>query len=447
MLIHNNRQRLNQRGIALPLALLGLVAITLMVTTALVSGATESAISGAQQSASKRLYLADGGLEAYLLSRVQLVASGADLRPLRPRRDSLNINGNVVNVNVSRLRRTQVRIPAVVNGAGLITSPETFQRTETFSLIATPKVGGRSVGAMYSTLTSWSTANLNINSAGAVAASVLRIPGNSGAMSGVDQSGCTDINDGASGGTNALSISDSVRLELDTARVLESVSGAAKVVNTGLTRAEFALQILGGMTPEDLARGADIRWGDSLPGPGGTRIAGLPIQNGKIEPAPSNARPSALNWGCANTQEKLEGRQSGITCNAVADTGYYPVIAVDAPEGSAFKIQGSGQGFLIVFGDADLRDLNFFGVVIVTGDVQLNGTGYIGGAFVALGDATLGREFQQGDPDEVDWMGQTFVRFNRCGLNAAQAALAGGGERAAAQSFANRSLSWFEVVR
>ena len=311
---------------------------------------------------------------------------------------------------------------------------------------------------MYTTTTIWATANLDISAAGSVAASVLNIPGNSGALSGIDISGCSDINDGATGGTNALSISDSVDLQLgpggdDADRVLDSDSGYALVDSARdangerMTREQFALNILGGVSPEAVAATAGIRWGQDLPASGGGTIDGHTILGNQILPSASNARASGLNWGCPNTQAKLEGRQTGITCTNPADTAYYPVIAVRSPGTNNFKIQGHGQGLLIILGDADLRDLNFFGVVIVTGDVQLNGTGYIGGAFIALGDATLGDQYQQGDPDQVAWNGRTFVRFNRCGLNAAQAALAGGMESSAPQQFDSRSLSWFEVVR
>jgi hypothetical protein len=451
MLISNrSTDRLNRRGVALPLALLGLVAVSLMVTTALITSSTQSAISGAQQLASKNIYEADMALEGYLGS----LANSGQQTPLVPTYTSFTTaTGRTFNISVAELRESP---NIVVSDPGV--KPIRMQDSTTFSLLATPQNVGRSAGALYTVVKTWSLGELNINSAGSVAANLLRIPGNSGAMSGVDQSGCTDINNGRSGSTGALTVSDSVRLELDTSRVLESGAGYANVTRDTLNRVQFALQILGGLTPEQLAETATIRWGEDLPGPGGTLVDGENISGlSGIRPGPENRRDSKLNWGCPALEAKLESRAIELSaCSRTSseapqpsmqkDTAYYPVVAVRSP-GNNFKIQGYGQGVLIVFGDVDLRDLNFFGVVIVTGDVQLNGTGYIGGAFIALGDATLGVENQEADSEEVEWNGRTFVRFNRCGLNMAQMALAQQNELNAAQTFATSSYSWFEVIR
>jgi hypothetical protein len=53
-------------GIALPLALLGLVSMSLLATTALITSSTELAISTAHRSATAALYSAEGGLQAYV---------------------------------------------------------------------------------------------------------------------------------------------------------------------------------------------------------------------------------------------------------------------------------------------------------------------------------------------------------------------------------------------
>src|SRR5688500_17498727 len=63
LIVHTVR---NERGVALPLALLGLVSVSLLVTTALVTSSTELAISGAHQDATAALYTAEGGLQAYV---------------------------------------------------------------------------------------------------------------------------------------------------------------------------------------------------------------------------------------------------------------------------------------------------------------------------------------------------------------------------------------------
>jgi len=450
MLSHNHPgSRLNRRGIALPLALLGLVAVSLLITTALLTSSTQTAVSSAQQMATRNLYNADAALESYLSSRAAIPSNTA----LDSARTTHTFNGVTFNVAVSRLQRTQDTT---------FSTPTRIDRTETFALLVSPQGTGRSVGAIYQTSMTWYLGQLDINSAGAVAANILRIPGNSGAMSGVDESGCSDIYTGEEGGADALAISDSVVLDMDTTRVLEAGDSSSRVERTYLSRTAFALMVLGGLTPEQPATTANIRWGEDLPAADGTTVDGNSLNGlSGLRPDPGNTRESNLNWGCpAGTQpsgvEKLDERSiSTNECDrpfsntfgaGIQDTSYYPVVAVRSP-GGQFKIQGYGQGVLIVFGSVDLRDLNWFGVVVVTGDVQLNGTGYIGGAFVALGDATLGVENQDAGSEEVNWNGRTFVRFNRCGLNAAQAALAAQNYNSARQSFNKPTSDWFEVVR
>ena len=68
--------RLGERGVALPLALLGLVGVSLIVTTALLTSSTEYAISSAHQDATRALYIAEGGLQAYVAEYGSALAPG-----------------------------------------------------------------------------------------------------------------------------------------------------------------------------------------------------------------------------------------------------------------------------------------------------------------------------------------------------------------------------------
>lgn len=63
----------SERGVALPLALVGLVTVTLIVSAALVTASTEWVMSRAHREATEALYTAEGGLNAFLADR------GADL--------------------------------------------------------------------------------------------------------------------------------------------------------------------------------------------------------------------------------------------------------------------------------------------------------------------------------------------------------------------------------
>ena len=57
---------LGRRGIALPVALLGLVAVSLMVTTVLLTSSTESAVGAAHVDAARSLYTAEQGLNTFV---------------------------------------------------------------------------------------------------------------------------------------------------------------------------------------------------------------------------------------------------------------------------------------------------------------------------------------------------------------------------------------------
>ncbi|HVH13694.1 MAG TPA: hypothetical protein VM759_11610, partial [Longimicrobium sp.] len=57
---------LGRRGIALPVALVGLVAVSLLVTTALLTSSTEFAISAANTAGSRALYTAENGMQEFV---------------------------------------------------------------------------------------------------------------------------------------------------------------------------------------------------------------------------------------------------------------------------------------------------------------------------------------------------------------------------------------------
>ena len=114
---------LGQQGIALPLALLGLVAVTLLVTTVLLTSGSEFAVSASQKEADRSLYSASGALEDYVAGQA---ASGVTNKFVEGA-DTHTFDGVSYALNVSRL-------------GNLVTiTPSSGSSLETWSLTAVIK--------------------------------------------------------------------------------------------------------------------------------------------------------------------------------------------------------------------------------------------------------------------------------------------------------------------
>ena len=101
----------DERGVALPLALLGLVTVSLLVTTALVTSSTELAISGAHRDATEGLYSAEGGLQAYVAERGTVAQNDAGQGEFTftPSAGGPSVRLNVVQLG-TRLNPDQTRL-------------------------------------------------------------------------------------------------------------------------------------------------------------------------------------------------------------------------------------------------------------------------------------------------------------------------------------------------
>ncbi|HEU0053955.1 MAG TPA: hypothetical protein VFQ39_12305, partial [Longimicrobium sp.] len=145
--------RLDRRGIALPLALLGLVAISIMVTAALLTSSTEAAISSAHGDATRYLYATEGAMQQY-------VADQGSSLDVATNASYTADNGKSYTVNVSRLFRS---LPgAGGNGRAL------------YAVQVEPAGGGRALVGMVNLGVMF--LNMNIN-AGATLGSNARIGG------------------------------------------------------------------------------------------------------------------------------------------------------------------------------------------------------------------------------------------------------------------------------
>lgn len=148
---------LDRRGVALPLALLGLVIVSLMVTSALLTSTTEAAISEAQTDATRSLYQVEAAVEGFIAEQARSVSAEnpAPLRrgtfPFAPE------TGGRYTVSVALMRAVVQVHPR---------RPGWRRRTETYAISATrPDGRGRSVGALYTVHRDMPPAELAVDTA------------------------------------------------------------------------------------------------------------------------------------------------------------------------------------------------------------------------------------------------------------------------------------------
>lgn len=428
---HARRLR-ERRGVALPIALLGLVLVTVLITTALLTSSTELAISSAQRDATQSLYAADAALEGFVAARAQEQIS-ADTGVLVPGTSPFEVGGTPFNVTVARLWRGGI----VPTGGG------NSQVDELYSLVAEPQSGrGRSVAAQLRVTREFRAIQINLNEAAAIAADNVDVGGSAFVSGKQDASKCdstrvvkdmTVASDTKVGRRDAEN-PDLTRTDLRDKNFAQGVQNGTQ--RSQLTKAEFAAHLLGGMTPMELAQQAKIKFGRPL-------IASQPWAG--EDPSATDSlrrrRSSPLNWGCP---AKLVS-----ACATDDDRNYYPVIAI-ASEGSQVQLNnGYGQGILIILGDLRINGgFKFNGIVIVAGDiVKANGNAQIQGGLIGLKDITLDALNRDDDEEEDDLTGNYLVQYNQCAVTDAVTSAQTQQSQSARQTFGARTFNWFELVR
>lgn len=394
----------DRRGVALPLALVGLVAVSLLVTTALLTSSTESAISAAQSNSARTLYVAEGGLQEYLR---QTVAAGAGLQPGV---NTVTVEGQQVQVTTALLHsRTDNPLTSV---------------SRTLSLLAEPMQGGQSRGraiiAMVRQNGVFTTMSLNVNE-GAVVGSDLEVGGNSKVID--NSTICSDTV-----GAGAVKHADGT-----TVKTTGSGDIDGEITKSRNRGQDFVEEILGqGKTLRDFADLGEIQFGSMFNKPE------FP-NNAKAE---WNATDPRMRWGCPT--------KMGFTCPSGADTTFYPIIAIDAG-GDAIDMQGDhGQGILIVVNGSMKITGNFLfkGIILIEGYVDMSGTGgqtgsKIEGSVVAFGQNTN----QRSRVDESETSGNAVIAYNRCAVNAAQQSFNNRSQRFPRYQAPSTTFAWYEVVR
>jgi hypothetical protein len=405
----------NQRGAALPAALLGLVAITLLVTAALFTSSTEFAISSAHRLAATSLYSADAALDQYLADRVTTnqaswlapTTSGTVTGP----------DGTTYTVQVDRLSDLTVRT----------TNPMT--RTEIFNLLVQPQNGrGRSIGAFISARREAARLNTNIQ-AGATSGGNLSVSGNAVISDGRSGTNYCGMQSDSTTAPYAVQVTSGSTVTLGN-NATNSIEGATNV--TSYTKDRLEENVLGaGVTLQSLAQYAQIRFGPQF---------GRPNFNNATTVI-ATATDTAYNWGCPQV---LLG--SVLTC-PTGSTERERVVVIDAStmQDSTVRINGRyGQGMLIVLnGSLEIQgNFTYKGVILVQKDMFIKGgsagqESKIEGSVIAFGASST---------VEDNITGTATIKFNRCAINDAQNALNNNALNSAPQR-RGRTYSWYELIR
>jgi|GEM_PF-2922736 len=392
-------ERLGERGVALPLALLGLVVVSLLVTAALLASSTEMATSQASTDGTRALYRAESAVDEYLRGVDDAHLSLGD--HLGARTFSTSAGGQV------RLTTTRLgQIP--VSGGGT---------ERIYSILSEPMEGGvprgRSVIAMVRQQVSPPiTLDTKINSAIALGGD-LHVNGNAFTVSGRRQASDTC----ATHSVDAVHRSADSEISTNNQNHMKNFVGGDTLGNNTQSwnsiktfdknRQQLAYDALGlpaGQTLEDL-------------------IAGIPDSK---KFGPRFGTPVSRFDGVVDHTDK--------------------VAVIDA-NGGVVELKGDSGVVIVVNGHIQMKgNSKFKGIIIVEGNFNLSGNPNVNGAIVSLGI----RETAEGNIINLDenalGNGNVTVQFNRCSILAAERALREASLEAAHTRTA-APAAWFEVVR
>ena len=395
--------RLDRRGIALPVALLALVAVTLMVTTVMLTSSSEGAVARAHSDATQSLYDAEAALQRYT---IDAATAGT----------ALAAGTFTASVPGNSGRTAQIRVVRLLQR----TLPDN-STLRTWSLTAEgirPGFGaaGRAVTAMVLQRTPSSNLNLNVQSAITLGGD-LSVNGNAFTVNGASTACRTD------GGVQAVQMSDSSRIDVsgnsnkwDNFTGWENghaTEGKLAVDSTNLSRAQLASQVLGN---KSLAA-----------------IIALVAPNKR--------------W-CSSTTTCLSKTTSPTTGALVPRplwTGAMPAgdsVAVIDANGGSVEVK-SGTGLLIITNGSLLMKGSdvFNGIIIVEGNFTLEGTPTVTGSLISL--AMNGQNQITQDQSGIA-QGHVTVQFQQCRINEALQAFA---NQAAPATVSSVTFAWSEIIR
>jgi hypothetical protein len=428
--------RRKEAGFALPLALVGLVVITLLVTTAILTSSTELALSHAHRDASRGLHTADAALEGFVARVAQdtevpalgeytfIPASGT----FTPGCTDASRGDDRSCIELSSLFYQFV--PPVDGGQ--------VSDRQIWSMVARPhndRGWGRRVGMLVESLRSTAGVNTNINAGATFGGTEVNVTGNS-LVSGVqDAEYCDDTTT-----ANAVTVTAGTSTNIRT----RNVEGKVDTVSVGGDDQPATLDhlVFNGMSIKDLTEYATHAYGAQFTDHKAYRGAwhgqrGSSLESGNIPRLTTHER----NWGCPGPIDTLN------QCDTHGgDTTYFPIIVIDA-EGKTIHVVGDhGQGWLIIINGNMLIDGNFIyrGVIAVEGGLDIRGKGgdtKVEGAVIATGRVNL----EYDEDHEVS--GSAVIRYNSCAIASAENALNAGLLNQVPVAFTRRPYGWFEAFR
>jgi hypothetical protein len=360
----------DERGFALPLALMGLVVISLLVTAMLLSGTTEAALSSAHQDATRGLYSVEGGLEAYIAQEAAAFVPGA---------------GATVAFSPTGAQPLNVTVRHLATSI-----PASGTTEEVYEVSAVPQSGGRSLTAMVRRRTSPQTlpplqlgelAGLNVGA-------TTKIGGN--AEIHKTASGKYGTCDKGPADTRVTMASDA-KVTLQQNNRIENDTTRAQ-----WTKREMVKALLGLDSLEQAMYRADIPFGPNAP---------QQFNDSKKTYSPRSGDEIVYDWGCPEVL-----LMNGQKCGTGARKDWMPVVVIDAG-GRTIKINGDyGQGMLVILnGDVHMNGpYTYKGIIAVEGVVTLNGNIHVEGTVLAQGIVD--------ETDSGEVLGNQDIYFNRCVL-------------------------------
>jgi cytoskeletal protein CcmA (bactofilin family) len=415
-------QGLDQAGIALPVALLGLIAVSLMITAVIMSATTEVALSHAHQDATRSLYAAEGAIEA-LVARDRGALAPGSYPAFVAASGATPVNLTVTEVSSRDSGVTGVNLRRLV-------------------LQAEPVGGGRALTAMADTrpfgfdvTSSWvSGGNINLKGKAHVS----------------DGSDSGNISCTGQVAPNAVVLADTASV-----KVQNNATVTGNVQNSGLTGEQLVKQALGNRSIRDFIRyveatygpapnadyvtfGTNTLWNPSNPAPFRSTDKPRSWDNISSVATPRTAG-NRYNWYCPGKMD------DATNCSTVTgmDTTAYKIIVIDGGNNNV-SIQGDhGQGLLIVINGRVVISGGFVfrGLVVAESDIDISGQGNkIDGAVVSQN--TVNVELQTSSDIENETAGNTVIRYNKCALDNLRDKLGGDGAPVISPTF-----GWSELIR
>lgn len=410
----------DRQGVALPVALLALVAVSIIVTSVLLSSATEVTLSVAHQDATRGLFRAEGAIEAYVAQNQLSLAGVTNQRYLPPggsASDSVlvtvSVLGNVPNPD-----------------ADFAGNPQ-FNDT-TFSVAAAPLRGGRQVVALIDKV--FRPIRMTVEG-GLVTGDTINLKGNTTVSDGSDSQICADTVGG-----KAIQTAPGAIVNTD---------GNVKIIGeqeqTPVERTDLVQQMFGTDLKSLIAR-ADIHFKRTTAVAGSTVFANDPITSDPAIKWPKVAdkvtpQNTPYNWGCP--ADVFTSSTGATQCILDGDETHRPIVAIDAEGGTIDAQLSHGQGMLIIY-NGNLKvagNFTYKGVILVEGNFDIFATGggssapKIEGAVIGVGT---------GSKVDNDLAGSPTIRYNRCAINLLRQQWE---ETKVFRRMGDRTYGWFEVVR